>query len=342
MNKKKMLPLAILAAVAVLLAVVLVLLQRQPEAADTSIPLCDFDSSEVDSLSYSGNNVDVTLLKNSSGEWMLDSDPTLPLDQSKVQDLVEKYLGLTALRKLEGSDLSELPERSSTPQMQISVGAGESTVELTVDQLNSVADVYYVYDGSGAAYTVKRSDLAVLSKSERDLYKAQTLTDKTLDDVASMQVNDLNFTQTDGQWTLTDDPDYSLTQSSVKKMARTILELQTAWTVTTPDDDSAYGLDSPDVTAVLTFTDGTSLTVRFGAECADNTADDTLCYLASSDAPTVVYEVNADHKQAFAVTKESLYDDTATAETASTVKKDDIVAQYPVGGENDYADSLPD
>ena len=75
--------------------------------------------------------------------------------------------------------------------------------------------------------------------------------------------------------------------------------------------------------------------MRFGTASA---SDDSLCYLASSDAPTLVYEVNADHKSAFAVTKESLHDDTATAETAADT---DVVAQYPVGGENDYADSLP-
>ena len=130
-----------------------------------------------------------------------------------------------------------------------------------------------------------------------------------------MQVNDLTFTCTDGIWTLADDPDYALTQSSVRKMAGTILEMQTAWTITAPDADSAYGLDAPDVTATLSFTDGTSLTVRFGTASA---SDDSLCYLASSDAPTLVYEVNADHKSAFAVTKESLHDDTATAETAPT------------------------
>ena len=253
-----------------------------------------------------------------------------------MQSLVEDYANLKAQRKLEGDDLAELPAKSDTPQMTITLGAGEQTVDLTVDQLNSVADVYYVYDESGAAYTVRRSDLATLSKSPRDLYKAQTLTGKTTDDVAAMQVNDLTFTCTDGIWTLADDPDYALPQSSVRKMAGTILEMQTAWTITAPDADSAYGLDAPDVTATLSFTDGTSLTVRFGTASA---SDDSLCYLASSDAPTLVYEVNADHKSAFAVTKESLHDDTATAETAADT---DVVAQYPVGGENDYADSLPD
>ena len=336
MKNKKFLPLVILVGVVALLGILLAVLTLHGKAeTDPTLPLCDLAADDIDALSYAGNNVEVSLLKGSDG-WLLADDPSLPLDQTKVQSLVEDYANLKAQRKLEGNDLAELPAKSDTPQMTITLGAGEQTVDLTVDQLNSVADVYYVYDESGAAYTVRRSDLATLSKSPRDLYKAQTLTDKTTDDVAAMQVNDLTFTCTDGIWTLTDDPDYALTQSSVRKMASTILEMQTAWTITAPDADSAYGLDAPDVTATLSFTDGTSLSVRFGTASA---SDDSLCYLASSDAPTLVYEVNADQKSAFAVTKESLHDDTATAETAADT---DVVAQYPVGGENDYADSLPD
>ena len=157
---------------------------------DPTLPLCDLAVDDIDALSYAGNNVEVSLLKGSDG-WLLADDPSLPLDQTKVQSLVEDYANLKAQRKLEGNDLAELPAKSDTPQMTITLGAGEQTVDLTVDQLNSVADVYYVYDESGAAYTVRRSDLATLSKSPRDLYKAQALTDKTTDDVAAMQVNDL-------------------------------------------------------------------------------------------------------------------------------------------------------
>ena len=60
-----------------------------------------------------------------------------------MQSLVEDYANLKAQRKLEGDDLAELPAKSDTPQMTITLGAGEQTVDLTVDQLNSVADVYY-------------------------------------------------------------------------------------------------------------------------------------------------------------------------------------------------------
>ena len=115
-------------------------------------------------------------------------------------------------------------------------------------------------------------------------------------------------------------------------MVSTLCEMQTEWSITTPEADSAYGLDAPDVTAVLTFTDGTQLTVRFG-DLVPDAADDTdtgsttttsLCYLASDGAPGIVYEVKAAHKDAFAVTKESLLD-TSTKETAAA---DDVVAEH--------------
>ena len=64
MNRKKMLPLVLLAAGAVLLGVLLAVLTCENEAEeDTGIPLVDFAAGDVDELAYSGNNVDVTLLK---------------------------------------------------------------------------------------------------------------------------------------------------------------------------------------------------------------------------------------------------------------------------------------
>ena len=166
MNRKKMLPLVLLAAGAVLLGVLLAVLTCENEAEeDTGIPLVDFAAEDVDELAYSGNNVDVTLLKGSEGNWMLDSDPTLPLEQSAVQSLVEKFTDLTAARQLQDSELGEIPAMSDTPAMVFTLKAGKTTRTLTVDQLNDVAGVYYVYDDAGGVYTVAKSDLNNLCKS---------------------------------------------------------------------------------------------------------------------------------------------------------------------------------
>ena len=171
-----------------------------------------------------------------------------------------------------------------------------------------------------------------LCKAPRSLYAAQSLTDKTSDDVTALTVGDLQFVLNDGTWQLADDADYALDQSAVKRMVSTLCEMQTEWSITMPEADSTYGLDAPDVTAVLAFSDGTQLTVRFG-DLVPDAADDTdtgsttttsLCYLASDGAPGIVYEVKAAHKDAFAVTKESLLD-TSTKETAAA---DDVVAEH--------------
>lgn len=335
MNRKKMLPLVVLAAGVVLLAVVLAVLKLSQTKQETAIPtLCGFSAEKIDRISYSGDNVEATLLKGSEGNWMLESDPTLPLDQEVVASLVEKYAALAPQRQLQGDELAEIPAMSDTPRMVFTIDSGENSCTLTVDQANDVADIYYVYAGDGAVYTVAQTDLAGLCKDPRDLYKAQTLTDKEADDVATMQVGDLRFTQTDGNWTLTEDAGYSLDQDAVEKMANTVCGLQTDWSITAPEADATYGLDQPDVTVTLTFTDGTILTVRFGNLTAE---DESLCYVASSGAPTVVYEANADYKSAYAVTKESLHEEAATAETAE--EEDSIIAEHPVGGKDDYADA---
>ena len=245
MNRKKMLPLVLLAAGAVLLGVLLAVLTCENEAEeDTGIPLVDFAAEDVDELAYSGNNVDVTLLKGSEGNWMLDSDPTLPLEQSAVQSLVEKFTDLTAARQLQDSELGEIPAMSDTPAMVFTLKAGKTTRTLTVDQLNDVAGVYYVYDDAGGVYTVAKSDLNNLCKAPRSLYAAQSLTDKTSDDVTALTVGDLQFVLNDGTWQLADDADYTLDQSAVKRMVSTLCEMQTEWSITTPEADSAYGLDA--------------------------------------------------------------------------------------------------
>lgn len=336
MNRKKMMPLLLLAACVVVLAVALAALRlSQPAEASQGIALCPFETDAIDKVSYSGNNVEVTLLKGSEGNWMMESDPTLPLDQDIAGNLVQRFGELTAQRKLENEELTELPERTETPLMVFEIASGDTVRTLTVDQANDVADIYYVYDETGAVYTVDQVDLAGICKEPRNLYKAQTLTDKTSDDVTAMQVGDLSFTKTDGTWALSDDADWPLDQDAVKKMANTVCGVQTDWTITSLEADSLYGLEEPDVRATVTFSDGTSLTVRLG-NLTDE--DDSLCYLASDAAPTVVYEVSADYKAAFAVTKETLLDTTATAETAEE-SADTIVAEHPVGGWDDYADS---
>lgn len=80
-------------------------------------------------------------------------------------------------------------------------------------------------------------------------------------------------------------------------MASTICDLKTKWSVTEPQANAVYGLDTPNAIVTLIASDGTSIQCSFGgndAEDAEDAEDDTLCYLRSSGAAGVVYEVSTD------------------------------------------------
>lgn len=331
LNRKKLLPLAAAAGVILLLGAALAVLKRPAEDKETGIPLWSITAPET--ISYSGNGMEVTLQKGREGSWMLQSDPTLPLNQTTADTLAADIAALRAQRRLAGEDLTGLPDRNGTPLMIFTLAQGEASETLTVDSRNDVAGIYYLYDGQGNVYTAEISAVDALLKTPQTLYQPQTLTEQTADDVTAMTVNGTDFVKTGDVWTLDGEPDYALDQDAVTKMVRTVCELQTKWTITAPGADEDYGLDSSDVEVLLTFADGTALHTEFGA---GKPGDETVCYLRASSLPGQVQEVSADHRAAFAFTRESL---AAPEEEDAGTAADDIIAENPVGGADDYADA---
>ena len=104
MNTKKMLPLFVLVPVVVVLGVALgVLNHADTEEENTSIALCSLDADSVTAIAYKDASDGATLesaLTKTDDTWTLDSDPALPLDQSKAQGIADSMTALTALREL--------------------------------------------------------------------------------------------------------------------------------------------------------------------------------------------------------------------------------------------------
>lgn len=332
--KKKLMPLLVAVAVILVLGIALaaLTLADSGEEEDTGIPLCTIAADSVDHISYDDGENAQSLTKDADGNWTLDSDPLLPVSQSQAEAVAEDITGLEAQRAL--TDDAEVDAMGfDDPEMTLNVTAGDETFTVTVGAKNEMTDTYYVRTSAGdTVYTVAVSDLTTVCKAPKDLYEAQGITELESDDVATMTVRtgseELNFTQTDGTWTLTDDPDYDLDQDLVTRMASTICDLTTSWSITAPEADSVYGLDNPNTVVTLVGTDGTTVTCSFGS---NDPEDDSLCYLRSSNADGVVYEVNSGHLTAYAYTKDTLK--AATPETAEAASEtDDTTADYPVGG----------
>ena len=321
MNTKTMLPLFVLVPVVVVLGVALgVLNHADTEEEDTSIALCSLDADSVTAIAYKDASDGATLesaLTKTDDTWTLDSDPALPLDQSKAQGDVASM----------GFD---------TPTYELSLKTADTEWTLTVGSKNSITNNWYArLSADGPVYTLDSSALSGICKTAKQLYAAQSITDIDVDDVTKMVVQTANggtlsFAQNDSTWTLTDDAEYNLNQDIVKKMASTICDLKTKWSVTEPQADAVYGLDTPNAIVTLIASDGTSIQCSFGGNDAE---DDTLCYLRSSGAAGVVYEVSTDALNAFAYDKAALEaEEEATPETA------DVAAEDPVGNDNTVDD----
>lgn len=321
MNKKKLLPLCVLAGVVVVLAVILALLSifGGEEDEDTGIALFSVTADDLSTIAYQDGDTDVALTKGEDGVWTLDSDTMLPIDQDAVSELATSITGMTAQREL-GEDADVDAMGFATPEMSISFTAGEDSYTLTVGDQNSMTDTYYARLGEeGPVYTIATSDLSSLCKTPRQLYKAQDITDIESSDVTAMTLETgsetLSFTLEDETWTLDSDPGYELDQDTVKRMVNTICSLESEWSITQPGPNSEYGLDTPNAVVTVTASDGSSVRCVFGTTSSE---DSGVAYMTASTAEGVVYEIDSNHLTAFAYTKDTLKAETPeTAEEAS-------------------------
>lgn len=321
MNKKKLLPLCILAGVVVVLAVILALLRifGGEEDEDTGIALFSVTADDLSTIAYQDGDTDVALTKGEDGVWTLDSDTLLPLDQDAVSELADSIIGMTAQREL-GEDADVDSMGFATPEMSISFTAGADSYTLTVGDQNSMTDTYYARLGEdGPVYTIATSNLSSLCKTPRQLYQAQDITDIESSDVTVMTLETgteiLSFTLEDETWTLDSDPGYELDQDTVKRMVNTICSLESEWSITQPGPDSEYGLDTPNAVVTVTASDGSSVRCVFGTTSAE---DSGVAYMTASTSEGVVYEIDSNHLTAFAYTKDTLKAETPeTAEEAS-------------------------
>lgn len=321
MNKKRLLPLCVLAGVVVVLAVILALLSifGGEEDEDTGIALFSVTADDLSTIAYQDGDTDVALTKGADGVWTLDSDTMLPIDQDAVIELATSITGMTAQREL-GEDADVDSMGFATPEMSIFFTAGENSYTLTVGGQNSMTDTYYARLGEdGPVYTIATSDLSSLCKTPRQLYQAQDITDIESSDVTAMTLETgsevLSFTLEDETWTLDSDPGYELDQDTVKRMVNTICSLESEWSITQPGPDSEYGLDTPNAVVTVTASDGSSVRCVFGTT---STEDSGVAYMTASTAEGVVYEIDSNHLTAFAYTKDTLKAETPeTAEEAS-------------------------
>lgn len=135
------------------------------------------------------------------------------------------------------------------------------------------------------------------AEKEKEEQETVHITDFDASEVTAISYYDddgetlLAFTKTDDTWSYTGDESIDIDEDSMDDMLETLSDITADYTI---EDGAAsdYGLDAPTQTAVLTFADGTRLTLTFGMEndilggYYMQVSDDSNIYLAKSTIVT--------------------------------------------------------
>lgn len=312
-------------------ALALVSWQNRRAAAESeaqeagTIPLSALSGDELESIryEYEGETVELVL---QSGQWVLADDPGYHISQTTVQAMADALCGLTAKRSIE--DVTDYSVYGTDqPDRVVTAAAGDDTLTLRFGSENELTgDRYLQIEGDAAVYTVSEAVRELFSYGKTALFEpfspigatmgeisAISYTVELEDGPASVELKAAAQPAEDGGdtgsggaetqlvWQLAADPEAAVQQALVSEMLSR-LTANVAGQITLPEAQAVYGLDQPELTVVLTDTDGVQHTVRVGSG-ADG-------YYLAVEGDESVYPVGTDLIAAFRYTADGLQEST--------------------------------
>lgn len=156
--------------------------------------------------------------------------------------------------------------------------------------------------------------------------------DKTGKTVTALEITSggkaLAFSYVNDEWIYDDDEHFPLDGDDVASIAQTLTRVTSKATVDEKSrgEDSEYGLDSPNVTAKASFSDGTAYTFSFGSTNPFNdcqyfrvTGDGNIYMADTSIAISLAHDLDSYYKaETFPLTKDGITADKVTSITVAT------------------------
>ena len=290
-------------------------------AADGSIPLSSFTSSDLSQITYTYNGETVTL-DYDDGSWTLDDDPDYHLDSSSCNTMVTALSALNAKREITAQ--SDEDYGFDEPAVTVSVTAAGETNTFTFGAENSVTgDIYVRKNNEDTVYTVSSNKVSCFELGKADLFGSfnpagLTSSDiesvsytlqsgetvelnavsepvETSSDSSSESTEDADSTTYETVWRLASDTDADLDDSKINSILSAISGYATAQI--TNADASQYGFDNPLVTVTVKTADGSKkLEYSIGTDG----------YYLSVDGDSSVYQVSDSTVQALLYTAQEL------------------------------------
>lgn len=282
--------------------------------------ILEIPADSVQSLSWEYE--DQTLSFHKDGTWLYDEDEAFPVDEEKVNELLEQFTAFGAsfiIQEVEDYSQYGLDDPVCTIQLTTD---DETSYEIQLGDYSTMDSERYVSIGDGNVYLVSNDPLDYFDIELSDMIDNDDI--PAMDQVTQLQFSgseDLQVTyEEDGTGTYRDDDVYFTQQdgenlpldtAQVDSYLQTIRYLGLTDYVTynaTEEDLQTYGLDNPDLTIQIDYTDeeddGTQTTGTFvlsisrapaekAAAEAENSSTDNAAASAEDTTETEEEEITA-------------------------------------------------
>lgn len=236
--------------------------KEESEEETTSEEVFSASSDEIEKISFDLEGEKVTFVK-SDDEWKDEQDNNFPVDQSKIESILDGLTSVTSSRSI--TDAEDLDEYGlKTPSQTITIDEDDETTRtIQMGDYNETADAYYaMIDQSDTVYLLESSfeslfegtlyDFAedgsfpVISASDIDRIQVQK-SENSYTLTASSDVSSGWLVESDGTSEEADSTAVSTTTSSVNSLSYLDFVNYNC------EDYSAYGLEQPQATIVIDY-----------------------------------------------------------------------------------------
>ena len=309
----------------------------QAPAEEEPLSLAVGTREELTALSWSWDGETVNLTRNADTDlWEDADDPTCPLDAGAAEALARAAAATEASMSVENvSDLAQYG--LAEPQLTVIAATADAIASYEVGNMSITGEYYvrrsgestvYLENGSLASFRVGLGELLALETIPEDIGAVTGLAVRS--DAGSYEISYLSDSDGTGWYRTDGDAFAALSTERVEPLLETLLETDLSLCVGwTEEVAAAHGLDKPQMTATLSYTDNdgraASFTLRFG----DYEGGDIYAAFAGSDRVYLTSALGPD---------ELMYPDweRLTPRTVLTLDTSDIASISLAVGGNEY------
>lgn len=265
-SRKLIILVGVLVAVSIAAVVAMHMEERKEEIRTSGEVVLEVDPDSVETLSWEADSDPLSFHRD--GTWVYDEDDAFPVDEEKMAEMLGQFQAFRAAFIIENAeDLSQYGLDS--PSCTIHMKTADREYEILLGDYSSMDSQRYVSTGDGNVYLAASDPMDVFDATLRDMIDNDDTPDvdrvKTIavggEDAWSgawQEENRLTPCEDDHYFAEQNGKTVPLDSSRVETLLGDIASLDLTNYVTynvTPEELNSYGLDSPERTITLTYTE---------------------------------------------------------------------------------------